>query len=109
MDVMALARLEWERSAQKMEEANVQVRRSMGQAWRELEDAQAEWGQLQTAIVEMEKDGLLKANEPVNIQWKGERLFINGKKQTKQVSEKYRGLINPGRIQKNWKAENGYQ
>jgi len=46
---------------------------------------------------EMEKDGLINKNETNSIEYRNKELFINGKKQTQQASEKY---------QKYFKGEN---
>jgi hypothetical protein len=38
---------------------------------------------------EMEKDGLINKGEPINLEFKNKELYINGKKQSPEVSEKY--------------------
>ncbi|MDQ6756439.1 MAG: hypothetical protein M3004_05845 [Bacteroidota bacterium] len=39
---------------------------------------------------EMEKDGLINKKEGYNIEYKNKELLINGKKQSNEVTEKYR-------------------
>jgi translation initiation factor 2 beta subunit (eIF-2beta)/eIF-5 len=45
---------------------------------------------LQEGMELLEKDGLIKPGESINIDWEGDIMILNGKKQSKEVSEKYR-------------------
>jgi hypothetical protein len=56
----------------------------------DMEKVKVEMGEIKHMTEEMEKDGLLNRTESNNIEYKDKELFINGKKQSPQMTEKYR-------------------
>ena len=46
-----------------------------------------------TMISQMEKEGLLKSNEDYSISYHAGELTINGKKQPKEITEKYKSYF----------------
>lgn len=96
---MKTAQVAFEKEA--MEKAMVEMEKSLaknkGQFENEMKKAQVEMkkAQQQLALMQkgmelMEKDGLIKPGESINIDWEDDILIINGQKQSKEVSDKYR-------------------
>jgi len=56
----------------------------------QLKKAQEQLSLMQEGMEMMEKEGLIKAGESINIEWEDDMMIINGKKQSKEVSDKYR-------------------
>jgi HAMP domain-containing protein len=56
----------------------------------EIKKASASLREIKEMTDEMEKDKLLNKKEGYTIEYKNQELFINGKKQSKEVSGKYR-------------------
>jgi hypothetical protein len=67
----------------------------------EIKKASANLRETREMTEEMEKDKLLNKKEGYIIEYKNQELFINGKKQSKEVSEKYRKFFKG----KNFKME----
>jgi uncharacterized membrane protein len=67
----------------------------------EIKKASANLRETREMTEEMEKDKLLNKKESYIIEYKNQELFINGKKQSKEVSEKYRNFFKG----KNFKIE----
>jgi hypothetical protein len=60
-------------------------------AWKEgLKNAGVEMHRLKNFLSDLEKDGLIKKGEPYTIEIKNGELFINGKEQPKNITDKYR-------------------
>ena len=56
-----------------------------------IKKAQKELQELKQFTDELQKDGLIDKKKPYSIEWKnGGELFINGNKQSKEISDKYR-------------------
>ncbi len=97
----AIRSAEFDFAKAEMEKAMVEMEKSitaqqgklsveMKKAEAEIKKAQAELELLQEGMELMEKDGLLKPGESINIDWEDDFLIINGERQTKAVSDKYR-------------------
>ncbi|HUS03406.1 MAG TPA: hypothetical protein VMY77_16820 [Chitinophagaceae bacterium] len=56
----------------------------------DMEKVKVEMGEIKHMTEEMEKDGLINKTESNTIEYKDKELFINGKKQSPQMTEKYR-------------------
>jgi hypothetical protein len=97
----ALQSTELEFAKAELEKAMVEMEKSlaaqqgklaveMKKAEAEMKKAQAEMELMQQGMELMEKDGLLKPGESINIDWEEDTLIINGQRQTKEVSDKYK-------------------
>jgi translation initiation factor 2 beta subunit (eIF-2beta)/eIF-5 len=67
-----------------------EMQQAMAEAQVQLKAAEAQLEKTQEGLKELRKDGLLKNEEQVQIEWKDGTLYINGEAQTKAVSEKYK-------------------
>ena len=82
------ARVEVEKSRE--EYGKINMGRIMKEAQEGIERAKAELKQVKAMFNEMEKDGLINSKQGFSIQYKDKYLYINGTKQTEQVTDKYR-------------------
>jgi hypothetical protein len=83
---------ELENARKEMENAKITMKDEMAKARVEVEKARGEMTQLRTLLQDLQKDGLIKKGEDVKLEWKSGRLYINGKEQSAEVSEKYKAL-----------------
>ena len=67
-----------------------------------MEKAKTGLKELKNMTVEMEKDGLIKKGENAKIKFKDGELFINGEKQSKEVTDKYRHYFKKGTFHLNY-------
>ena len=67
-----------------------------------MEKVKAEMGEVKEMVADLEKDGLLNKNENNTIEFKNKELFINGKKQTPQTTEKYKKYFKGDNIKFNF-------
>ena len=81
----AMAEVEKSLANQKGKIAN-----EMKKAELEMKKAQEQIGLMQQGMEMMEKEGLIKPNESINLEWEEDIMILNGKKQSKEVSDKYR-------------------
>ena len=82
------ARLEIEKS--KWEINKIDMNKIMDEAKDGIEKAKEELRQTRTMFSEMEKDGLVSAKDGFTIEYKDKELYINGRKQPENVTDKYR-------------------
>ncbi len=82
------ARLEIEKS--KLEINKIDMNKVMDEAKEEIGKAKEELKQTRAMFSEMEKDGLLSAKDGFTIEYKDKELYINGRKQPENVTDKYR-------------------
>lgn len=81
-------------------ELKKQIEESMKDAKIQMEKAKKELLQLKEFTDALQKDGLIDKDKRFSIEWKnGEDLYINGEKQPKEISDKY----------KKYYKEDGYQ
>ncbi len=73
------------------------IENAMKEAKKEIENAKVEMGdakiklkKMKGMLDEMKKDGLINDTNHVNIEWKKGKLYIDGKQQPDNVSDKYR-------------------
>ncbi|PVD49798.1 hypothetical protein DC498_23415 [Terrimonas sp.] len=110
---MELNRLNLERGRKQMELAmKNDVDLNMRKARVKLREAKVKLDELNNFKADLEKDGLIKQNEPFEIEIKDGDLYINNKKQKNKVSEKYKNKY-PKYFEKNnefrWKDDNQKQ
>lgn len=85
---------EMEAAKKEMVNAQLNMKDEMAKAKVDIEKARIEIKELKSSLDEMKKDGLIKEGETVKLEWKNGLLYINGKEQSKAVSDKYRKLEN---------------
>ena len=83
---------ELENARKEMENAKINMKDEMAKARVEVEKARVEMTQLKGLLQDMQKDGLIKKGEDVKLEWKSGRLYINGKEQSAEISEKYKAI-----------------
>lgn len=71
-------------------ELNFSMEETMKEMGKSMEHAKAGLQELKKITGEMEKDGLIKKGENAKIKFKDGELYINGKKQSKETTDKYR-------------------
>ena len=88
----AKAALKSEQFKQQIDLSNVQkeVQESMAKARKEIEKARTEIANYRNLVAALQNDGLIKAGEPYKVELKDNMLYINGVKQSKETTEKYR-------------------
>ena len=82
------ARLEVEKS--RKEYSKINMDKIMKQAQEGVENAKLELKQVKAMFNEMEKDGLINPKDGFSIEYKDKWLYINGARQSEQVTGKYR-------------------
>ncbi|MFT3747728.1 MAG: hypothetical protein QM768_05400 [Agriterribacter sp.] len=107
---LELSRLNLERGRKQMEFAmKNDLDLNMRKAGVKLREAKVKLDELKLFKADLEKDGLIKQNEPFEIEIKDGDLYINNKKQKNKVSEKYKNKY-PKYFEKNnefrWKDNN---
>ena len=78
----------------------------MDKAKLELLKAKTGLSELKEMTSEMEKDGLLNKKESNTIEFKDKELFINGKKQSQETTEKYRKYFKGDNFKFKFNGEN---
>jgi len=88
----AKAELKSEQLKQHIDLSNMkkEVEESMAKARKEIEKAKVEIANYRSFVAALQQDGLIKAGAPYKIELKDNVLYINGIKQTRETTEKYR-------------------
>ena len=73
-----------------------------------LEGAKAQLKEFKTMTTEMEKDGLIKKGENAEIKYKDGELYINGKKQPKEITDKYKHYFKKGTVHLNFNDDDDW-
>lgn len=105
---IALSRLDMLQNQKEMRLAlNMNIDRQLQKAKIQLGKANKQLEELKKFTTDLENDGLIKPNEPYNIEIKDGDLYINGEKQKSKVSKKYKDKY-PGYFEKgnNFKLNN---
>ena len=97
---------EMENLKKEMELNKGQLTKEMDKAKLELLKAKTGLSELKEMTSEMEKDGLLNKKERNTIEYKDKELFINGKKQSQEATEKYRKYFKEDNFKLNLNGEN---
>ena len=82
------ARLEVEKSRE--EYAKIDMNKIIKEAQDGIEKAKQELKQVKAMFNEMEKEGLINPKQGFSIEYKDKDLYINGSRQSEQVTDKYR-------------------
>lgn len=85
------AKLEVEKS--KDEIKKIDVDKIMKDARKDIDEAKVELRQTKEMFNEMERDGLISQKDGFSVEYKNKELFINGKKQSESITDKYRKYI----------------
>jgi hypothetical protein len=97
----ALRSVEFDFAKAEIEKAMAEMKKSltaqegkfaqeMKKAEAEMKRAQAELELMQEGMELMEKDGLIKPGESINIDWDDDILIINGQRQNREISDRYK-------------------
>jgi hypothetical protein len=78
------------------------LKSEMEKAKMDMLRAKEEMGEVKEMVGELEKDGLLNKNENNSIEYKNKELFINGKKQSAETTEKYKKYFKGDNIKFNF-------
>jgi DNA repair exonuclease SbcCD ATPase subunit len=86
-----------------------EIKQSMAETMKNLDknlaEAKTQLLELKKMTEEMEKDGLLKKGESADIRYKNGELFINKKKQPKEITDKYKRYFKKGSVRINLKED----
>ncbi len=87
-------KMELEKAIRQVEESIVQQKAKMKKqiikAEAQLEKAKSQMGLLNKGLNLLEKDGLIEHNDSIKIDWEGNIMILNGKRQSKEISDRYR-------------------
>ena len=92
------ARKEMSRVKDEMKHQKLDMKKELDNAKVGIDKAKAELKDYQEMIYDMEKDGLLNTKEDYSIEYKDGDLFINDKKQSQEVADKYKKYIKQKKI-----------
>ena len=81
---------EMEKVQKEMELNKDHFKMDMDKLKADMEKVKGEMGEIKNMTEEMEKDGLINKKESNTIEYKDKELIINGKKQSPEMTEKYR-------------------
>jgi hypothetical protein len=81
-----------------MEKNSLNLEETMKDARRQMEAAQEELQLMKNGIEELIKDGIAKKDETAEIEWDGNILVVNGKRQSAEVSRKYETYFKKGKF-----------
>lgn len=91
----------------KLELKDLNVDKIMSEAKAGIEKAKAELKEMKAMFKEMEKDGLIKTKKGFSLEFKDGSLYIDGKKQSDEISEKYRKYAKDGKLNITIDKDNG--
>lgn len=77
----------------RIELKNMDIDKITDDARKEIQSAKGELKLLKEMFMEMKKDGLVDSKGEYKIEYKNKELYINGKKQSQQITDKYRRYI----------------
>ncbi len=81
----------------------VNLEKEMKKAEAAMERAQKDLKLMEEGMQEMQKDGLIKKGESIELKWDGDTLILNGQRQPAGVSEKYKKYFNKQHFEKKQK------
>ena len=82
------AKLEIEKT--KFNFDKIDMDKNMAEARSGIDKAKEEMSLIKEMFTEMEKDGLINAKEGFTVEYKNKELYIDGKKQSEKITDKYR-------------------
>jgi chromosome segregation ATPase len=74
----------------KLPELDHEVKKALQNAEQELQRAKAELQQMETFVNALDADGLINKHKAYIVEWKNDKLYINGTEQPASVTGKYR-------------------
>jgi hypothetical protein len=86
-------RKELENVKEEMEKNKINLKEQMDNAKERIEKAKEELKDYRELIDDLEKDGLINTKEDYNIKYKDDELYINGKKQSPEITAKYKSYF----------------
>ena len=87
----------------ELSQNQVHIEKEMKKAQVEMERAQKDLKLMEEGMQEMQKDGLIKKGESIDVKWEGDTLILNGQRQPAAVSEKYKKYFNKRYFEKKQK------
>jgi hypothetical protein len=94
---LAEAKIEIDKA--KLELKDLDLGKIMDEAKAGIEKAKTELKQMKTMFTEMEKDGLIDHKKGFKLEYKDGSLYIDGKQQSQEVSDKYRKYAKDGKME----------
>ncbi|MCU0396135.1 MAG: hypothetical protein MUF29_09500 [Chitinophagaceae bacterium] len=73
----------------EMEQNRKLMEASLKAAGEQMQEAQEELRKLQQGLIQLHQDGIVEKGDKVDIDWDGDVLVVNGKRQSPAVSKKY--------------------
>jgi hypothetical protein len=92
------AKKELARVKSAMKRQKMDIKKELDKAKLEIDKAKVEVRDYQEMIYEMEKEGLLNTKENYTIEYKDGDLFINDKKQSQHITDKYKKYFKQKKI-----------
>lgn len=102
---LADAKIEIEKA--KIELKDLDLGKIMDEAKAGIEKAKTELKAMKTMFTELEKDGLIDRKKGFKLEYKDGSLYIDGKQQSQEVSDKYRKYAKDGKLHINIAKDNG--
>ncbi len=82
--------LQMEKLKMDMKDLHIDIRKEMENASREMEKAKVKLQLMSEGLKALENEGLIKKGDKISIEYKEGIMYINGRAQTKEVSDKYK-------------------
>ncbi len=92
---------ELEKVKEEMARNKIDMKEQFKKAGEEMKKAKEQLQLMKEGLNELEKDGLMKKGEKVNIEFKNGIMLLNGKEQTPEVSAKYKKYFGEGDFRMN--------
>lgn len=98
---MEQVKKQMELAKEQMAKSKIDIKAQMALAGEQIKKAKAQLQLMKEGLDELEKDGLKKKDEKVNIEYKDGIMYLNGAAQTQQVSDKYKKYFGEGNFKMN--------
>ena len=85
----------------QLDHQKINLKLQMKKADEDMKKAKQQIAVVRAGIVELEKDGLIQKGEKIQVEYKRGILFLNGKRQSKAISKKYKRYFDEGSFNKN--------
>ena len=82
-----------EKAREEIKNSKVDIREEMRKAKDEIKEEKATLKGYREMLDDMEKKGLINTKEDYSIEYKGGDLFINDKKQSQEITDKYKNYF----------------
>jgi len=103
---MADAKKQMQKAEEDLKHQKFNFKKDLDKAKTDIDHAKEELKSYQEMIYDMEKDGLLDTKDDYSVEYKDGDLFVNGKKQPQEVTDKYKKYFKQDHV--TIKKENGH-